>query len=132
MPGTAGVVGTTSANMDNVSNRAVVLMAEPDSNPTQGFGASRQQLGDWETEAAYWRENCSSRPYATADRDFSFYSPGYRYGFESAHKLRGKEWTDAESDLRGGWEKFEHRGSSTWDNMKEAVRDGWNRIAHRA
>lgn len=107
-------------------------MTERDSNPTQGFGASREQLGDWDTEEKYWRANWSSRPYATADRDFSFYSPGYRYGVECANRMHGKDWNAAEGDVRSGWDKFEHRGSSTWENMKEAVRDGWNRIAHRA
>lgn len=106
-------------------------MAEPDSNPTQGFKATRQQLGDWEQEQTYWRENWSTRPYVSADRDFEFYSPGYRYGFESAHRNRDKQWADAEGELRSGWDKYEHRGEGTWEHIKEAVRDGWNRIAHR-
>lgn len=105
-------------------------MSEPDANPTQGFGASRQQLGDWGAEEKYWRENWSSRPYTTSDRDFSFYQPGYRYGVECANRMQGKEWSEAEGDVRSGWDSFEHRGSSTWEHMKDAVRDGWNRIAH--
>ena len=96
-------------------------MAEPDANPTQGFKATSHQLGDWESERTYWRENWSTRPYASADR-----------GFESAHKHRDKQWADAESDLRSGWDNYEHRGESAWEHIKDAVRDGWNRIAHRA
>ena len=105
-------------------------MAEPDSNPTQGFGATRDQLGDWSSEEEYWRKEWSSRPYVSADRGFAFYSPGYRYGYESAHRLHGRQWGDAEDELRTGWDRYEHRGTTTWEHIKEAVRDGWNRIAH--
>jgi hypothetical protein len=35
-----------------------------------------------------------------------------------------------ESDLRTGWDKYEHRlsGGSTWENIKDAVRDAWHRV----
>ena len=90
--------------------------------------------GDWRSEEAYWRENFSRRPYASADRGFDYYQPGYRYGFESANRFSGREWNDVEGDLRSGWDRFEHRGASTWDHVKDAVRDAWNRVrggAHR-
>lgn len=106
-------------------------MAERDTNPTQGFGATDRQLDEWPKEERYWRENCSSRPYVSADRGFAFYEPGYRYGCDSAQKLHGGKWEDVESDLRTGWDRYEHRGTSTWENMKDAVRDGWNRMVHR-
>jgi hypothetical protein len=108
-----------------------MVMVERDSNPTQGFKATSEQLGDWESEKSYWRENWSTRPYVSADRGFEFYSSGYRYGFESAHKHGAKQWADAEGELRSGWDKYEHRGEVAWEHIKEAVRDGWNRIAHR-
>jgi hypothetical protein len=88
-------------------------------------------IGDWTTEETYWRNNFASRPYARAERDFDFYRPGYRYGFESANRYRGKQWNDVESDLRSGWGRYEHRGQSTWENVKDAVRDAWNRVAGR-
>jgi hypothetical protein len=57
--------------------------------------------------------------------------PGYRYGCESAQKLHNGKWEDVESELRTGWDRYEHRGTSTWEHMKDAVRDGWNRMVHR-
>jgi len=107
-------------------------MAEPDANPTQGFKATKQQLGDWEPEQSYWRDNWAARPYVIADRGFEFYGPGYRYGFECARLYDGKQWAEAEGDVRSGWDSYEHRGSTTWEHIKDAVRDGWNRIAHGA
>ena len=105
--------------------------ARANANPTQGFGATRQQLGDWETEDSYWRDNWTTQPYVSADRGYDFYRPAYRYGFESAQKHRGRPWAEAEHEIRTGWDRYEHRGQSTWEHIKDAVRDGWNRIAHR-
>ncbi len=84
--------------------------------------------GDWSTEDRYWRENYVSRPYAHADRGYDTYQPGYRYGFESANRYRGRQWNEVESDLRSGWDRYEHRGQSTWENIKDAVRDAWDRV----
>jgi hypothetical protein len=105
-------------------------MPEPDANPTQGFGATRQQLGDWDSEDRYWSENWTSQPYASADRGYDYYRPAYRYGFESAHKYQGRPWADAEGEIQTGWDQYEHRGTSAWEHIKDAVRDGWNRVTH--
>ena len=105
-------------------------MPNRDANPTQGFGAT-DKLRQWDTEESYWRDNWSARPYASADRGFDYYRPGYRYGFESANRYRGREWDEIESDLRANWATYEHRGQSAWDHIKDAVRDGWNRVTNR-
>lgn len=107
-------------------------MREPDVNPSQGFRPPEDQIRfDWPSEELYWRTNWQARPYASADLGFEFYGPAYRYGAESATRYRGRDFTDIESDLRSGWDRYEHRGKATWENIKEAVRDGWNRITNR-
>jgi hypothetical protein len=87
--------------------------------------------GDWGTEEQYWRNSFTTRPYVNADRGFDFYKPGYRYGYESATRYRGRNWNDVEGDLRTGWDKYEHRGQGAWENVKDAVRDAWNRVTGR-
>ena len=105
-------------------------MDNRDVNPSQGFGATDRQLA-WGNEEAYWRDNWIARPYATADRDFDYYRPAYRFGFDAAHRDRSHHWDDIQNDLRADWETYEHRGTNTWDNIKDAVRDAWNRVANR-
>ena len=84
---------------------------------------------DWNTEDAYWRTNHGTRPYAsTGSQDYETYRPGYRYGYESAHRYRDKNWNDVESDLSSSWNTYEHRSSSTWEQVKAAVRDAWDRV----
>jgi hypothetical protein len=103
-------------------------MSLRDVNPSQGFKATPQQL-DWKAEETFWRDSWQSRPYASADRGFEYYRPAYRYGFESAQKYRGREFSDVETELRSGWERYEHRGeTTTWEMIKDAVRDAWNRV----
>ena len=83
----------------------------------------------WEDEDAYWRSNFRTRPYASdADRDYDYYAPGYRYGYEAANRYQNRSWNDVEADLSRDWSSYEHRGTSTWEQMKHAVRDAWDRV----
>jgi hypothetical protein len=109
-------------------------MADLNNRETQRTGTAKPGttgLGDWNTEEKYWRDNFASRPYARPDRGFDYYRPGFRYGFESAQRFRGKQWNEVEPDLRSGWDRYEHRAQSTWENVKDAVRDAWNRVTGR-
>jgi hypothetical protein len=83
---------------------------------------------DWTTEDAYWRENYSRRPYVESGRDYEFYQPGYRFGYDSAERYPEKDWDAVERDLSDEWDRYEHRNRSTWQQMKDAVRDAWDRM----
>ena len=85
----------------------------------------------WNDEDVYWRESFSSRPYASGST-YDTYRPGYRYGYESAQKYRGRDWTDIERDLERDSDGYQYRGNRTWQQMKNAVRDAWDRVTgHR-
>jgi tRNA U38,U39,U40 pseudouridine synthase TruA len=83
----------------------------------------------WDTEDSWWRQNFNARPYA-AGREYEHYRGAYRYGTESANHHLGRKWDDVETDLRTGWDRYQHRGSasSTWEEIKDAVRDAWHRV----
>ena len=83
----------------------------------------------WDQEDLWWQENFKSRPYA-AGYTYEEFRPAYRYGFEAGRHNMGRTWDDVESDLRTGWDKYEHRlsGGSTWESIKDAVRDAWHRV----
>jgi hypothetical protein len=83
----------------------------------------------WDQEDLWWQENFNSRPYA-AGYIYEEFRPAYRYGFESGRHNMGRTWSDVESDLQTGWEKYEYRplGGSTWEKVKEAVSDAWHRV----
>ena len=84
---------------------------------------------DWNAEDTYWKSNYKSRPYASAaGREYDYYRPGYRYGYESASRYQDRQWDDVESELERDYAKYEHRGQTTWEQIKDAVRDAWNRV----
>ena len=89
--------------------------------------AERTYSTDWNTEDAYWRNAYRTRPYAGSNA-YSYYQPGYRYGYEAASRYEGRYWSDVEPELRRNWDTYEHRGQSTWENMKMAIRDAWDRV----
>ena len=101
-----------------------------DRNEQHLGSTTRGSTRDWTQERSWWQDNFRSRPYATADRGFDYYEPGYRYGTEAANRYRGRNWNDVESDLRSGWDSYEGRGSSrsTWEDIKASVRDAWDRV----
>ena len=83
----------------------------------------------WDDEDKYWRDSYRTRPYAwSAGQDYEFYQPGYRYGYDAAHRYQDRNWDDVETDLSREWNTYEYRGNSTWEQMKAAVRDAWDRI----
>ena len=83
----------------------------------------------WEDEDEYWRTNYRSRPYVSSgSSDYNMYQPGYRYGFESAERYRGRKWDEVENDLSREWNSVKYRGTSTWEQVKAAVRDAWDRV----
>ncbi|HYU30824.1 MAG TPA: hypothetical protein VEW48_01560 [Thermoanaerobaculia bacterium] len=80
-------------------------------------------------EDRYWRDNYSSRPYASG-RKYEDLRPAYRYGSESATYYQGRQWNDVENDLQTNWDR--HSTRSKWGEVKDAVRDAWDRATHRA
>ena len=88
---------------------------------------AEQKSWQWNDEDAFWRSNFGKRPYGS-NRNYEFFQPGYRYGFDAANRFQDRSWDDVESDLRTRWDTYEHRGESTWEQIKDAVRDAWDRV----
>jgi hypothetical protein len=110
-------------------------MADKDRNRRARQEQDRDELGidwkaAWETEDNYWEENFSSRPYSLGPDYYDRFRPAYRYGFESARDSLGRNWDDAEPDLRSGWQRYQEESGtpSAWDEIKAAVRDAWDRV----
>jgi len=80
-------------------------------------------------EDRYWRDNYSTRPYASG-RNYDEFRPAYRYGYDSAGYYQGRQWNDVENDLGTNWDR--HSTGSKWQDVKDAVRDAWDRATNRA
>lgn len=83
---------------------------------------------DWAREESWWRQHYRTRPYVETERSFTFYQPGYRYGYESASRYVGRHWDEVEPELRRRWEGCGYRGDLAWDDAKHSVRDAWHHV----
>jgi hypothetical protein len=77
-----------------------------------------------------FREHYQTR-FGAGGREFDWYGPGYRYGYDMAMDERWDEyntWDEVEAEARAGWEKTEHAAERAWDDLKDAVRQGWEEV----
>ena len=126
-----GSGGTMTAGSIGAGTAATGLAGGTPSTITGWTGTAGTGTSRWEAEDDYWRNNWSSRPYASG-RSYDELSPAYRYGYESANQYRGRSWNEAENDLRSNWERTHGTTGSTWDRVKDAVRDAWHRVERAA
>ena len=102
-----------------------------------GLGAAKgiDAAVNHEEEDNYWRENYSTRPYATADRSYDQYRPAYQYGWESRARLGNRSYDEAEPELERNWETYRTQDTSRtslgWNDARHATRDAWHRIEQR-
>jgi len=80
--------------------------------------------GDFAQHADAFREHHRSE-YGSTGRDYSYYEPAYRYGYESAYEdsYRDRTYRDAETDLRTGYTSRFPDGR--YDDVDQAVRHGY-------
>jgi hypothetical protein len=77
-----------------------------------------------------FREHYQTR-FGASGREYDWYGPGYRYGFDMAMDERWDEfdtWDEVEAEARAGWEKTENAAGRAWDDLKDAVRQGWEEV----
>lgn len=84
-------------------------------------------------EEGYWRTEYKNRPYADKSKDFDYYSPGYRYGWENASNptYQNRPFDDVQSDLERDWSSYPNRAGREWREVKGATRDAYERIRSR-
>ncbi|MBA3773936.1 MAG: hypothetical protein H0X13_16030 [Ramlibacter sp.] len=95
-------------------------------------GAVAGRKADPAVEDAYWRDNHSSRPYATGGATYDEYQPAYRYGMDSYSKYPDRSFDDVEPELGRNWGSARGKSSLEWENAKHASRDAWHRLSNAA
>lgn len=93
-------------------------------------GKGVAEMVDPTVEAAYWREHHVKEPYYVKSRNFDFYAPAYRAGYEGHTKYHGRKFDEVESDIRADYLRYKGDMSS-WDEVRPASLAGWNRIDRR-
>jgi hypothetical protein len=88
------------------------------------------EMVDPTVEDAYWRDSHSREPYYTEGRDYDYYGPAYRAGYEGRVKYDGRTFDDVESDLQADYARY--RGNDmNWEEVRPATRAAWDRVDAR-
>jgi hypothetical protein len=74
---------------------------------------------------SHWRESFRDRDYVDPDRDYEYYRPAFRYGWEARGRMGDVEFEKAEAELREGWDP-DTTGLS-WEEASPAIRDAFQR-----
>lgn len=90
-------------------------------------GKGIAKAADPVAEEAYWRDNYSTRPYASGG-SFDDYGPAYRYGVDSYSKYQGRPYDEVEPELSRDWGTARGNSSLEWERAKHATRDAWHRV----
>lgn len=92
-----------------------------------GAGGAGVWNDEWDV---FWRDAFSTRPYVPADATYEQYRGAYRYGHESAARLRDRSWDESEPELQRGWDAYANRGehAGDWSSARDAVRDAWEHV----
>jgi hypothetical protein len=94
------------------------------------MGKGVGEMVDPTVEDAYWRDAHRDEPYYTQGRDFDYYGPAYRAGYEGRVKYDGRTFDDVESDLQADYARY--RGNDmNWEEVRPATRAAWDRIDTR-
>jgi len=79
-------------------------------------------------EEAYWRENFTTRPYATG-ASFDDYGPAFMYGVDSFKRYPERDFDDVERDLGRDWNGSGSKSNLDWKDARVASRDAWDRLS---
>lgn len=79
-------------------------------------------------EDAYWRDNHSSRSYAS-DSSYEEYRPAYGYGVDAFTRYPDRTFDQVEPELGRDWNSKRGTSSLEWSRAKHATRDAWQRVS---
>jgi hypothetical protein len=77
----------------------------------------------------YWRESYRGSPYVDPRRQYEYYQPAYRFGWESYSRYGRRSFEELDDTLREEWEQDRDPASPSWEEAREAARDAWDRVA---
>jgi hypothetical protein len=81
-------------------------------------------------EDAYWRDNYSSRPYASGST-YDEYRPAFGYGVDAYGRHPDRSFYEVEPELGRDWNSKRGNSSLEWDRAKHATRDAWQRVSDK-
>jgi hypothetical protein len=77
----------------------------------------------------YWRESFRGSPQADPERNYEYYQPAYRFGWESYSRYGRRSFEEIDEELQQEWESRRDPSAPAWLDAREAARQAWDRAA---
>ncbi|APX62545.1 glycine zipper domain-containing protein [Acinetobacter schindleri] len=131
-PAGAVVGGLVGGVVGGLAGNEMAESARPTLDTPEGIALSGSE--NLQDDDHYWREQHHQTPYYSESRnvygDLDYdrdYRSAYRLGYENREYYNGKEFNEAEPDLRTKWEQVKGDSRLNWEEAKFAVKDAWHR-----
>ena len=92
-------------------------------------GSAVAEIVNPSVEDAYWRENFRGSAGVDPSRDYEYYQPAYRFGWESYSRYGRRSFEEIDDELEAQWEKDRASSAPDWDEARGLARDAWDRVA---
>lgn len=90
-------------------------------------GKSAAEAVNPTAEEMFWKETYIREPYYVAGRNFEYYAPGFRAGWEGRVRHDGRSFDEAEPALQSSYNLGKSELDPAWQDVKPAARAAWNR-----
>ncbi|HEX6737649.1 MAG TPA: hypothetical protein VF310_05250 [Vicinamibacteria bacterium] len=77
----------------------------------------------------YWRQSFRDFPHADPSRNYEYYQPAYRFGWESYSRYGRRSFEELDEELQREWERARDGASPAWPDARAAAREAWDRAA---
>lgn len=76
----------------------------------------------------HWKQNYRGEPYCETGREYDYYAPAYRVGYEGCARYRDREFDDVERELQTQYERCTNDSHPRWSEARSAARAAWARM----
>jgi hypothetical protein len=91
-------------------------------------GKSAAEAVNPTAEEIFWRETYLREPYYVQGRNYEYYAPAFRAGWEGRVHHDGRTFEEAEPDLKADYLLTKTELDPGWLDVRPAVLAAWNRV----
>jgi len=94
-------------------------------------GKSAAEAFNPTAEEIFWKETYVREPYYVPGRNFEYYAPGFRAGWEGRVLHDGRTFAEAEPALKSSYDLGRSELDPSWQEIRPAAQAAWNRVEER-
>ena len=79
-------------------------------------------------EERFWQETFVREPFYVAGKNYEYYAPGFRAGWEGRVRFDGRSFAAAESELAAEYYLSKSEIDPPWSDVRLAAEAAWNRV----